>query len=119
VQANASALVGNRLTLLLEDDLAEVAAARVRLAQLLPGNVCVDRFVEAHPQVLEVDDFAAALEVRVCVCVCVLGGGASGLVAASCSVVSSVAHQATFAPAQHCRGHCRPPLLLRHRTPNG
>lgn len=63
-QANASALVGNRLTLLLDDDLDEVAAAAVRLQALLPG-ITVDKFVEYYPQVLDVDDFEAALQVRV------------------------------------------------------
>jgi hypothetical protein len=63
LQANISLLVERRLSLLLEDDLDEVEAAAGRLRGLLPG-IMVDTFVEAHPQVLEVDDFAAAIEVR-------------------------------------------------------
>lgn len=60
-KANASALVGNRLTLLLDDDLDEVASAAVRLQALLPG-ITVDKFVEYYPQVLDVDDFELALQ---------------------------------------------------------
>jgi hypothetical protein len=62
-QANASALVGNRLSLLLDDDLDEVAAAALRLAELLP-HITVDKFVEYYPQVLDIDDFELALQVR-------------------------------------------------------
>jgi hypothetical protein len=62
LQANISLLIERRLSLLLEDDLDAVAAAAVRLQGLLPG-LGVDAFVEAHPQVLEVDDFAEAIEV--------------------------------------------------------
>lgn len=62
-QANASALVGNRLSLLLDDDLDEVAAAAVRLKELLP-NITVDKFVEYYPQVVDIDDFELALQVR-------------------------------------------------------
>lgn len=62
-QANASALVGNRLSLLLDDDLDEVAAAAVTLKELLP-NITVDKFVEYYPQVLDIDDFELALQVR-------------------------------------------------------
>ncbi|KAF6256115.1 hypothetical protein COO60DRAFT_1640964 [Scenedesmus sp. NREL 46B-D3] len=61
LQANISALVERRLSLLLEDDLGEVEAAAARLCDLLPG-ILVDTFVEAHPQVLEVRDFEAAIE---------------------------------------------------------
>lgn len=50
------------MSLLLEDDLDEVEAAVGRLRVLLP-HVLVDRFVEAHPQVLDVRDFEQALEV--------------------------------------------------------
>jgi hypothetical protein len=60
-KANASALVGNRLSLLLDDDLEEVAAAAVRLKELLP-NITVDKFVEYYPQVLDLDDFELALK---------------------------------------------------------
>jgi len=63
MQANASALVGNRLTLLLEDDLDEIEAAAARLRALLP-NLIVDKFVEYYPQVLDIDDFELALQVR-------------------------------------------------------
>lgn len=60
-KANISLLIERRLSLLLEDDLNAVAAAAVRLQGLLPG-LGVDAFVAAHPQVLEVDDFAEAIE---------------------------------------------------------
>ena len=62
MQANASALVGNRLTLLLDDDLDDVEAAAARLRVLLP-NLLVDKFVEYYPQVLDIDDFDLALQV--------------------------------------------------------
>lgn len=55
-------MVNNRLTLLLDDDLDQVAAAAVHLRQLLP-QLLVDKFVEAFPLVLDVDDFELALEV--------------------------------------------------------
>lgn len=61
-QANASALVGNRLSLLLDDDLDEVQAAATKLKDLLP-NITVDKFVEYYPQVLDIDDFELALQV--------------------------------------------------------
>lgn len=64
MQANASALVGNRLTLLLEDNLDEIEEAAARLRVLLP-NLVVDKFVECYPQVLDIDDFELALQVRV------------------------------------------------------
>jgi hypothetical protein len=57
-------MVNNRLTLLLDDDMEAVAAAATRLRQLLP-QIHVDRFVEAFPLVLDVDDFELALEVGV------------------------------------------------------
>jgi hypothetical protein len=57
-------MVNNRLTLLLDDDIEAVAAAATRLRQLLP-QIHVDRFVEAFPSVLDVDDFELALEVGV------------------------------------------------------
>jgi hypothetical protein len=64
-----SALVTSRLTLLLEEDLDEVQEAAGRLRHLLAASgVLVDAFVEAHPQVLYVDDFATALEVGGGVC---------------------------------------------------
>lgn len=62
LQANASALVGNRLSLLLDDDLDEVQAAADKLQELLP-NITVDKFVEYYPQVLDIDDFKLALQV--------------------------------------------------------
>ncbi|GIL83712.1 hypothetical protein Vretimale_10507 [Volvox reticuliferus] len=60
-QANLSTMVSNRLSLLLDDDLAAVEAASGRLRQLVPG-VNVDRFVEAYPLVLDVECFEMALE---------------------------------------------------------
>lgn len=62
-QANVSLLVERRLSLLLEDDLDAVEEAAVQLQPLLPG-ILVDVFVQEHPQVLEVEDFAEAIEVR-------------------------------------------------------
>lgn len=62
-QANASAMVASRLSLLLDDDLEQVAAAADRLRALLP-TLLLDRFVEAFPLVLDVDDFERALAVR-------------------------------------------------------
>ena len=64
LQANASALVGNRLSLLLDDDLDGVQAAADKLKVLLP-NITVDKFVEYYPQVLDIDDFELALQVIV------------------------------------------------------
>jgi hypothetical protein len=63
LQANASELVGRRLTLLLDEDLDEVQANAERLKVLLP-NITVDKFVEWYPQVLDIDDFELALQVR-------------------------------------------------------
>lgn len=63
MQANASALVGNRLSLLLEDDLDDVQAAAAKLQTLLP-SIVVDKFVECYPQVLDIEDFELALQVR-------------------------------------------------------
>ena len=40
-----------------------VAASVARLRELLP-QILVDKFVEAHPQVLDVKDFERAIEVR-------------------------------------------------------
>jgi len=54
-KADVEAMVGARLSLLLDDDLDDVAAARARLDEhvlLGPTRVCVDRFVEAFPVVL-------------------------------------------------------------------
>jgi hypothetical protein len=65
LQANASALVGNRLSLLLDDDLDEVQAAADKLKVLL-ANITVDKFVEYYPQVLDIDDFELALQVMLC-----------------------------------------------------
>lgn len=53
--ANIEEMVAGRLSLLLDEDLGDVAAARERLdAHVLlgPSRVCVDRFVEAFPVVL-------------------------------------------------------------------
>jgi hypothetical protein len=60
-KANASELVGRRLTLLLDEDLDEVQANAERLKVLLP-NITVDKFVEWYPQVLDIDDFELALQ---------------------------------------------------------
>jgi len=60
VQANTIEMVNNRLGLLLEDDLDQVAAAAERLSQLLPG-ILIDKFVEAFPMVLDVEEFEMAL----------------------------------------------------------
>lgn len=60
-KANVSLLVERRLSLLLEDDLDAVEEAAVQLQPLLPG-ILVDVFVQEHPQVLEVEDFAEAIE---------------------------------------------------------
>lgn len=62
MQASVSAMVGNRLTLLLDDDLNQVESAAQRLRELLP-QLLVDKFVEAFPMVLDVDDFERALQV--------------------------------------------------------
>lgn len=59
--ANVGALVNKRLSLALDEDMATVRAAIARLEQLLPG-IAVDRFIEAFPTVLDVDDFERALE---------------------------------------------------------
>jgi len=63
-KANASALVANRLGLLLDDEsqLPDFQRAAERLRALLPG-IDTDRFVEAFPAVLDADDFEAALQV--------------------------------------------------------
>lgn len=53
--------------MLLEDDITEIQSAAERLRQLLP-YLNVDKFVEAHPQVLEVADFEVAMEVQLCLC---------------------------------------------------
>ncbi|KAG2446366.1 hypothetical protein HXX76_000952 [Chlamydomonas incerta] len=60
-QADLSAMVNNRLGLLLDDDMAQLQAAEPRLRQLLP-DINVDRFVETFPLVLDVECFEMALE---------------------------------------------------------
>ncbi|PNW77033.1 hypothetical protein CHLRE_10g419500v5 [Chlamydomonas reinhardtii] len=60
-QANLSAMVNNRLGLLLDDDTAQLQAAATRLRQLLP-DINVDKFVETFPLVLDVECFEMALE---------------------------------------------------------
>ncbi|GBF93928.1 hypothetical protein Rsub_06177 [Raphidocelis subcapitata] len=62
-RADAGAMVANRLGLVLdpEEQLPDFGAAAARLAALLPG-VDTDRFAEAFPAVLDVDDFERALE---------------------------------------------------------
>lgn len=49
--------------MLLDEDLDEVQANAERLKVLLP-NITVDKFVEWYPQVLDIDDFEKALQVR-------------------------------------------------------
>lgn len=63
-QADAGQMVSNRLGLVLEDDasLPDFEAAAAALKQLVPG-IDTDRFAEAFPAVLDVDDFERALEV--------------------------------------------------------
>ena len=58
-------MVSNRLGLVLDDDAAlpDLEAAAARLRALLPG-IDADRFAEAFPAVLDVDDFERALEAR-------------------------------------------------------
>lgn len=58
---NASMLVSNKLSLLLDDDLAMVQDAAARLRQLLPG-LNMDMLVQSYPQMLDVEAFAAALQ---------------------------------------------------------
>lgn len=62
-RADAGAMVGARLGLLLDDDasLPDLEAAAARLRALLPG-LDADRFAEAFPAVLDVDDFERALD---------------------------------------------------------
>ncbi|EFJ50641.1 hypothetical protein VOLCADRAFT_120611 [Volvox carteri f. nagariensis] len=60
-QANLSTMVGNRLSLLLDDEMGQVEAAAERLRELLPG-IHLDRFVETFPLVLDVECFEMALE---------------------------------------------------------
>lgn len=52
-----------RLSLLLEDDLDDVAAAVTQLRVLLPSDIPVDAFVQLYPQVLDVKDFEQAMKV--------------------------------------------------------
>lgn len=60
-QANAGRMVSLRLSLLLDEDLQAVRRAVAQLRGLLPG-INVDKFIEAFPAVLDVDDFERALE---------------------------------------------------------
>jgi hypothetical protein len=62
--ANLSVMVGNRLRLLIEDDMQDVTRAASRLRELLPG-VNVDAFVADFPAVLDVEAFEMALQVGV------------------------------------------------------
>lgn len=59
--ANAAAMVNNRLTLLLPDDVPGLERAAERLGELLPG-LNLDAFVERYPLVLDIDNFEMALE---------------------------------------------------------
>ncbi|GFH17858.1 uncharacterized protein HaLaN_14572 [Haematococcus lacustris] len=54
-------MVNNRMSLLLDDDMAEVEQAALRLRQLLPG-MNVDAFVTDYPLVLDTDCLERALE---------------------------------------------------------
>ncbi|KAI8469812.1 MAG: hypothetical protein J3K34DRAFT_422489 [Monoraphidium minutum] len=62
-RADAGAMVGNRLDLLLDppEELPDFEGAAARLRELVPG-IDADRFAEAFPAVLDVGDFEAALE---------------------------------------------------------
>lgn len=83
-----------RLSLLLEDDLDDVAAAVTRLRVLLPSDIPVDAFVQLYPQVLDVKDFEQAMKVTdqstcdapLCLWYTVLCGGIDVL-CASCTAV--------------------------------
>ncbi|KAJ9534923.1 hypothetical protein QJQ45_029583 [Haematococcus lacustris] len=59
--ADCSRMVNNRMSLLLDDDMAEVEQAALRLRQLLPG-MNVDAFVTDYPLVLDTDCLERALE---------------------------------------------------------
>ena len=61
MQADLTAMVTKRISLVLKEDLTQIAAAAKRLKELLP-TIHIDRFVEAHPTVLDIDDFERALE---------------------------------------------------------
>ena len=65
LQADLSIMIGNRLTLLMDDDVEEIKVSAQQLRQLLPG-VNVDAFVADYPAVLDVEDFKMALEVSIC-----------------------------------------------------
>lgn len=60
-KADVVAMVNNRLTLVLDDDLDSVKAAAQKLRTLLP-KTDVDSFVEQFPVVLDVDSFEVALQ---------------------------------------------------------
>jgi hypothetical protein len=53
-------MVGNRWSLLLDDDVVAMAAAAPHLRTLLPG-VNVDALAADFPAILDVDEFEAAL----------------------------------------------------------
>ncbi|MEW5301569.1 MAG: hypothetical protein WDW36_004422 [Sanguina aurantia] len=59
--ANVSTMVSNRLSLLYEDSMERVAAASVQLTVLLPG-LHIDRLVQSHPLLLDVQSLEVALE---------------------------------------------------------
>ncbi len=63
MQADLVRMVGNRLTLLLDDDIDSVEAASGTLREMLPG-LNVDLFVSDYPLVLDTDVLATAIEVR-------------------------------------------------------
>jgi len=58
--ANAAAMINNRFSLLLDDDMDSVEDAGRRLRGMLP-DLNVDKFVEAFPVVLDYDSFEMAV----------------------------------------------------------
>ena len=51
-QANVAAMVSNRLTLLLDDDMGEVQDAARKLRKVLPNDMDVDRYLSSWRSVL-------------------------------------------------------------------
>jgi len=59
--ADVAMMVGNRLSLLLDDDITDIDSTAGELRKLLPG-LDVDRFVAEYPLVLDLQCFKRALE---------------------------------------------------------